>query len=348
VYEYPPPFLLLPRALMRLAPDFLHLRMVWFALCGMTWMLALWLVARSQGPIAGARAILLAPLVLLSIPTLNTLQKGNVQIVILALSMLAMLCFERGRPAAGGALLAYATASKLYPGMLVVYLIARRQWKAVGWTAAMGIVLLSASLVDIGWAPYAHFLEHLPGLLGGEAFPAFRNPRAMAINLSIPGLIFKLGLLGVPGMSFPAAKLTGWVYTILVLAAIVLLARRPFEKDERPMVWLSILILATLRSPFLPQAYGPLPGLWMVTLVAAWGHPTARRLGLTLAAWLAFNIYWPQDFPGSHSLVALVNGIPQALLVALGVLPLVMTPRAGRSREPWTGRPEPATIVESS
>ena len=33
-------------------------------------------------------------------------------------------------------LLAYAIVSKLFPGVLLFYLLLRRDWRAVGWTAA--------------------------------------------------------------------------------------------------------------------------------------------------------------------------------------------------------------------
>src|SRR5882724_9121610 len=176
VFEYPPPFLLLPRALLRLTSDFLRFRMLWFALNGGVILVALLAVARSLGPAAGTRALLLSPLVWVAFPTISNLQKGNVQGMVIALSMLAMVLFERRRFAAGGILLAFVTASKLYPGLLVVYLLVRRRWKAVAWAAAAGAALAVVTLLDLGWAAYAAFLEHLPGLMGGEAFPAFRNP----------------------------------------------------------------------------------------------------------------------------------------------------------------------------
>ena len=182
VFEYPPPFLLLPRALRAVAPDFTRHRALWFGLNGAIVLIGLLAVARFMGPTAGTRALVLSPLVLAAFPTLSTLQKGNVQAVVIAASILAMLLFERGRPAAGGALLAFVTASKLYPGLLIVYLIVRRQWRALGWTIAFGLAFVLLSIVDMGWAPYVAFLSHLPGLVGGEAFPAFRNPGAIAIN----------------------------------------------------------------------------------------------------------------------------------------------------------------------
>jgi hypothetical protein len=322
VYEYPPPFLLLPRALLLLAPDFMRLRMLWFGIGGALVLMAMLVVARFLGPVAGTRALLLSPLVWMSLPMLSTLQKGNVQAMVVAASMLAMVLFERRRWAAGGALLAFATASKLYPGLLIVYLVAQRRWRAVAWTAALGVALLALSLLDIGWAPYAAFFDHLPGLLGGEAFPAFRNPAARAINFSIPGLVFKLGLFGVPGMNFGASKMVGWAYTLVALAATVFAARRTLRDREKPLVWLAILILATLRSPFLPATYAAIPPLWLLTILAAHQAPTPRTLSVLLLVWAGLNVYWPTDLAFDPRLLAVANLVPQALTVVLAVLAL--------------------------
>lgn len=322
VYEYPPTFLLLPRALGLLASDFFDQRMLWFAFEGGVILFALLAVARFVGPTVGTRALLLSPLVWATLSTISMLQKGNVHGVILAISMVAMVLFERRRFASGGLLLGFATIGKLYPGLLCVYLLARRQWRAAAWTAGMGAALCALTLFDIGWAPFASFLDHLPGLVGGEAFPAFRSPSAMAINLSVPGLAFKLKLFGVPGMGFPAAKLLGWIYTAVVLAVTVVAARRSQTRSEMPLVWLSILVLATLRSPFLPNSYGVFPGLWLLTLLAATYAPRARVLVWTLAGWATLGIYWANDWQADPRLKALIILLPQALMVALVVLAL--------------------------
>ncbi|MEO8504683.1 MAG: glycosyltransferase family 87 protein [Acidobacteriota bacterium] len=322
VFEYPPQFLLLPRGLRLLAPEFLDQRMLWFALEGGVILLALLVVARFLGPTAGTRALLLSPLVWAAVPTISMLQKGNVQGAIIALSMVAMVLFERRRFALGGLLLGFATVSKLYPGLLCLYLLARRQWRAAAWTAAMGVALSVLTVVDFGWAPFSAFLQHFPGLLGGEAFPAFRNPSAMAINMSIPGLAFKLKLFGVPGMGFGAAKIIGWIYTPIALAATVVAARRLQSTPEKPLVWLAVLTLATLRSPFLPNAYGVFPALWLLTLLAATYVPRGRILGWTVAGWATLGIYWAVDWPVDPRIKALVNLLPQALMVVLAVLAL--------------------------
>ncbi len=322
VFEYPPPFLFLPRALLLIDPEFQPLRLLWFGLGGAFVLAVFVAVARRLGPAAGPRALLLAPLVWLALPTLSALQKGNLQVVVIAASLLALLLCERGRPAAGGALLAFATVSKLFPGLLVVYLLARRDGRALAWTSAFGLGFVLLSLFDLGWAPYEAFLYHLPGLLGGEAFPAFRNPAATAINLSIPGLAWKLKLFGVPGMGFGAAKLIGWAYTLVAVAATGWAGRRAWRDDEKPLVWLAILLLATLRSPFLPQGYGAFPSLWLLTLLAARAVPTPKTLLLTLLAWAALNVYWPTDWPLDPRLLAVANLLPQGMTVALAVLAL--------------------------
>ena len=329
VFEYPPPFLLLPRALRLVTPEFVPFRMLWFAINGAFVLLAMIVVARRLGPAAGTRALLLLPLAWFSLPMLSNMQKGNAQAAVIAASVLAMALFERRRWAAGGVLLAFATVSKLYPGLLIVYLLARREWRAVAWTSALALVFALVTVAVMGRGVYAAFAQHLPGLLGGEAFPAFRNPAAMAINFSIPGLIFKLKLFGVPGMGFVAAKWVGWIYTLVAIGATWALARHPAREDERPLAWLAVLILATLRSPFLPQAYAGFPAMWLLTLVAARLAPTPRTLALTLLAWLGLGIMWPLDWPLDTRWLALLSGVPQLLTIGLAALIV----RSGLRRE---------------
>jgi alpha-1,2-mannosyltransferase len=318
-YEYPPPFLLLPRALSLLAPDFLRLRMVWFGLSGLVVLVGLAVVAWHLRGDAATRALLLVPFVLGSIITINTMQKGNVQLAVIAVSMIAMVLVERKHSAAGGALLAFVTMAKLYPGLLVLYLLVRREWRALVWTAAFALLFLVLTLVDVGWQPFVAFRQQFPSLLSGEAFPAFRNPAAVAINQSIPGLVFKLKLFGVAGMGFGAARIVGTLYMLLAVALTVVLARRTLRDGQGPLVWMAILIFATLRSPFLPQSYAPFPAIWLLTLLVATAAPERRSLALFLVGFIVLNIYVPNDSGIDPRLLALVSTISQALTVALAV-----------------------------
>jgi len=330
-YEYPPPFLLLPRALGLVTSGFVRLRMAWFGINVGVLLTAMIVVARGLGPAARTRALLFIPLVWMGVPVLNTLQRGNVQAFVIAVSMLAMALFTRQRTAAGASLLAYASVSKLYPGMLVFYLLLKRQWRALAWTIGWSIALLLLTLADMGLGPFRAFREHLPGILSGEAFPAFRNPAAAAINLSIPGLVFKAKLFGIPGLGLPVAKAVGWAYTVVVLAAVAVVARRALRDNEAPSVWLAILILATLRSPFLPQGYGSFPAIWLLTLLAARGEATPRKLLLLVLACLALGIYIPADWGIGARVVALLNALPQAGTIAVAFAAIRRSPESRRA-----------------
>lgn len=319
VFEYPPPFLLLPRALRLLAPEFMPFRTLWFGITGAFVLAAMIAIAGMLSPVVGTRALLLLPLAWLALPMASGLQKGNVHGVVIAASMLAMALFDRRRRAAGGVLLAFATVSKLYPGMLVLYLVTRREWRPVAWTAAFGALFVLAAAIDLGPGMFAVFAHHVPGLLSGEAFPAFRNPSAAAVNFSIPGLIFKLKLFGVAGMGFEAAKLVGWAWTLVVVAATVMLALRARRPEEKPLVWLTILILATLRSPFLPQGYAAIPALWLLTLVAARFAPSIATLALVVVGWAVLGIMIPTDWGVDPRWLTLIIALPQAATILLAV-----------------------------
>ena len=287
-YEYPPTFLPLPRVIAALTPDFAAFRRTWFFLNAIGVIVVLVAVARSVGGEAtSTRALLTAPLAVLPFTVLMSLQMGNVQLLFVGLAMVAMAAFERRRDAIGGLLLAYTIVGKLFPGILVVYLVVQRRWQALGWTAAWSAALTLVTLVDVGWQPFVHFFDHLPKLLSGEAFPMLRLPFARVNSVSLPGLVLKLHAFGGPEVPLEALRLTGWIHTVVLLWITVRLARRPLGERYAPLAWLVILAFATLRSPFLP-AYGLFQGAWLASLLLAicWEH--ARMRWAVLGLWLVF------------------------------------------------------------
>ena len=317
VYEYPPPFLLLPRLLTAVAPDFTRFRMVWFGLSSASLLAAMLLVASVLPRAQATRAVLLLPLVWAGLTTISGLQMGNFQVMTLAISMAGMAMFSRRRDATGGALLGFAVAGKLFPGLLLLYLAARRAWRPVIATCIGGLLILLLALWDIGLAPFAAFLHHMPRLLGGEAFAAFRNPMAVAANLSIPGLVFKLRLFGLPDMGFGGMKVVGWIYTVIVVAVTFLIARRG---RGGPIAWITVLVLATLRSPFLPNSYAGIAPLWLLTLLGSESVGRGRALVWIGLGWLAFEPIWPVDWPLDPRVSSAINSVPMATILALAVL----------------------------
>lgn len=318
VFEYPPTFLPLPRLLALVTPDFWGFRRLWFALNLAGVVIGLVALVRRLDTSSGTHAIWLTPWALAAPSVIGTLQVGNVQLLFLVISAAAMLLFERGRPMSGGLLLGYAIASKLYPGVLVLFLVLRRDWRAVAWTAAAGVALTAITLADVGWTPFAAFLDHLPKILSGEAFPGLFRAPAIAINESIPGVVFKLGLWGVPGLGFTQAQVVGWVYTVVLVAAIVWLAHRRSDRRFDPLIWIAILILATLRSPFLPS-YGAFPALWLAALLTAVAWPAPRSVLLIVSLWLLLAASAGQGAipPPANAALTLSHTIASILVVIL-------------------------------
>jgi hypothetical protein len=99
-------------------------------------------------------------------------------------------------------------------------------------------------------------------------------------------------------------------------------------------VWMAILILATLRSPFLPQAYAAFPPLWLLTLLAATYVPTTKVVSWVLAGWLAFNVFWPLDWPLDPRWLAVITLVPQGLTVVVALLALRRSLVAGIADSP--------------
>ncbi|HNC98951.1 MAG TPA: glycosyltransferase family 87 protein, partial [Myxococcota bacterium] len=145
-YAYPTPFLLLPTLLAQ-AGNFVAQRGVWFALSGLYVALGLWIVGRWVGGTSGRMALLLIPLVWVSTPSTLLLHVGNAHGWVVVSAMLALVAFERRRPALGGLLLAFAIISKISPGLLLLVLLVQRRFREVGWTL-LGCLLFT--LVGVG------------------------------------------------------------------------------------------------------------------------------------------------------------------------------------------------------
>jgi len=102
---------------------------------------------------------------------------------------------------------------------------------------------------------------------------------------------------------------------------------------------MAILILATLRSPFLPQTYGVVPVLWLLTLLAATRAPMTRAPLMFLFAWIALNVYWPNDWPIDPRLPTIASTVALAVTVLLVTLALRrrLGPPGGSLQRPALG-----------
>lgn len=322
-YAYPPPFLLGLLPLAAFAGDFAAQRALWFGLNGLLLAAGLWIVARWIGGPNTHRVLLLAPIFFGSIPVLVTLQVGNFQIAVVMLAVLAMVAFDRERPALGGALLAFAILAKISPGVLGIVLLAQRRWRAVAWTAGFGLLYFALSLLLIGTDPTISFLTYtLPRISSGETF-AFLDDRPFSIltNMAPFGLPFKLQLMGLDiGDPWVLGRRLGNVYTVVLVILAVIAVRRPGDRRSQALTWMSLLVLASLQSPFAP-GYTAIGLLWATNLLAVEVHRFRGGLGLALL-WLALTL----PPPGTNISVYIAHSMMQASLTMGAAIWLIVRP----------------------
>lgn len=323
-YQYPPQFLLLPRLAIGLTDDFELIKVFWLFLQALFFGFIGWSVARFIGGQAGLMAAFLLPVLWISFPVLSNLQYGQFHLMSILMAVAAMIWFAQGRHFIGGGLLAFAVLSKAAPGILLIYLIARRRWREVGWTLGMCLVLSLVALAVTGPKPFAAFVNYqLPHLQNGTAFafaevwPDFRDI-IIAGNQAPFAFIFKLDALGVPGMTIGLAKTTHLIYTLAVIALAIIAARINGSKQRQLTVWLVLLNLAALISKGAWGDYITIGTLWLLTFMVVEMSSTFRLKILMGIMWLFMFIV-----PGVLPLPGLENPDIFISLAGFGMLLLI-------------------------
>jgi Glycosyltransferase family 87 len=319
-YEYPPPFLVLPRAALAITNSFEHIRTGWFVIQALCLVVGGLLLVRWIGGREGIVTGLLLPAILASVPTMLNFQFGQFHAMAIMLAIAAMVAFDQRRLAVGGALLSFAILSKIFPGLLLVMLAGQRRWREIGWTLGFGVAFVMLALLILGTDPFVAFVSYqLPRIVSGEAFSF--NERAdvpsfiVSRNFSVYGIVAKLRLLGLAGVGSTTAHALTWGYTILLLW-LAWRARMPSPNRRlQVIVWLALLNLAALRSPVAPSAYVTAPMLWLLALLAG---EVRHRYTMAIAigaAWVV--IMGPPPLPDRLDLVLVLLG--QGVALALGI-----------------------------
>jgi hypothetical protein len=354
-YHYPPPFLLLSRGVAAISGDFFAQRATWYALqvtmllcsaVGLCW----WI-----GGAPGGRLLLLLPFALCAPSVVSGLQFGNYQTTALSLAVVGLALIASSRLVAGTGFIAIAAATKIFPGLLVVYLLFARRWKTVAATAAWCAVLVALTVAVTGVRPFVDFVQYeMPRISDGSAFPQANEPRTAAVNNGFYGMVFKLRMLGWAVMTVEAGQTLTAIYGVALLAVAMALGWRrdgllpgtdPRDRLDTVALWLALVGLASFRSPFVGAAYGMASTMWLVAVLAA-RDGTARQwiLGLTTLA-LAFAASWMLPPPR-------LDGQPPAAWVLWGALAMQLATFAINGavvvRALWRAHLAPVTTAQAA
>jgi Glycosyltransferase family 87 len=289
------------------------------------------LAAREDAPPRGMLAGLLAnpaPLVALAIcaplffigrPSVSTLGNGQINfLVLLPLACVPWLT-RRGSERGVGVAIAIATMLKLTPGVLLVYLLLRGRWRALGAALIALAVLCALCLLVVG--PHVFFAYPATVLQTGGANSSLANnealfaPVLLAITTANPGLApaarmceyVLLGVLavelgaGAMRLTADALRSEALAYA-MALAAVVLLSPAAWAHHY---VWLlpsvALVLALTIRAIAIHPTYTRGAGALLVGAIAAgvllnlplpygWDTDPAARtlllLGLPLRPWM--------------------------------------------------------------
>ena len=180
---------------------------VWIA--GQTAVMA-WLLA----PLGWKHGLVLAPFLIAEILL------GNVYFFLAGALVLSL-----GR--APGAL-AFPLLTKIAPGVVGVWFVVRREWRAAGWAAGVTvlIVAVSVAIAPSAWLAWAHFLAHSAGQGGTSRALRLAAAAGIAIWAARTGRAWLLA----PALLL-ACPVLGGLSPLAVLAAIPRLLQ--FERVER-------------------------------------------------------------------------------------------------------------------
>ena len=249
-----------------------------------------------------------AALFVLFLPTILEISLGNLNVLILALCLLAWS--QRARPAVAGLLLAIAIGTKLLPLTLVLFYLAAGRGRIVAWTVAVGAagLLVTALAFARDFPAYVAMLFAFKDSRWAAEFIAGTTPVEVAAILNSP--------LGLPLLAVAA----------VATAAIGGLAARRDRRDETHLHHLA-LAFAPYLAPFgllwLPYLVFALP-LMASTFHRALLLPRAQaRAALVAALALSWLLVQLVGEPGDITPIAAhLLGLVDLLAIALAVLVL--------------------------
>ena len=237
-------------------------RLLWHALNLACFGLGVWLTVKTWDVVrdrAGLPArswlpMLFAPLVAILLPLQTNFEHQNMNAVLLALVAGATWQLTLGSAAIGGLLIGAATALKVFPALLIVYLAARRYWTAAIAATTSAFVLSVAVPMAVYGLPGFSDLVWTFRRLSTSGWPIRGNNQSLiaAIERLTPAPLaagVDPGGVRVPGESPLAALLFGAAALLLVAALVVILVRTPRRPMAIPCEIAAVTVLAILLSP---------------------------------------------------------------------------------------------------
>lgn len=215
--------------------------------------------------------------VALSYGAMRDLVLGNVSVMLLLPLVAAWRWLDRP---AGAIAQAVAMAVRPPLGVLLLWQLLRRQWRAVAWTIGAGLVLIALSLPFVGIGGYFDYLTVLGNLSGLTGEENNLDLSSWAVSLGVDESVAQLALyasyaLGIAaiGLSLRRDREIGFIVT--ATASLLLM----------PLLWDHYLAMLMLPAALLAARGRP----WGLVLpLLSWLPPVALPFVVIAGVWLPF------------------------------------------------------------
>jgi hypothetical protein len=303
VNAHPPTSVLLALPLARLG--YSNAFLAWNLLSLLAFGVSLWLVGRELGvPLSPWSVFPAITLLLLCFPVRLHVEEGQLAMVLLLLITGAWVAYRRGRPAWAGALLAAATAIKLFPGFLFLFFLLRRQWRALVGGAVSFTLLAVLTGAILGPDIYPIYLR--------EVLPQVGDYRSGWGNVSLPGIWFKLfdpltermriePLWRSPALA-RAGALASCALVVAILARLTLRVRSRSEEDRAFGLAVTAMLLVSPLTweHYLPLLLIPLAVLWVNLPTAGLTRKQLLFVVIVVALWASTDLLTTPFLPGLY------------------------------------------------
>lgn len=272
-------------------------RRVWLILATLTYFGACALAGAAVAPTPAARrrlALAGVAAALLYFPGFYGLMDGQSNDFQLLGLAAGLYLLRTGRPVAAGLVLAPASMVKLFPGIVSLFLLARREWRALAALAVGCAAIVGASLPIVGIETWRGWLTYLP-THNAVASTFVRNHSIVgAVTRLLAENPFAPPILTAPGAIRPVTLALEALAGALALLAVA----RPAERgDPRYAVQFgAMLAFAVLVTPKSWEHYGVYLLPAFLALLAAGEAGAAPRVALFVAggAFAAWGLLYEQ------------------------------------------------------
>jgi hypothetical protein len=241
---------------------------------------------------------------------------GQLSLLVIACLIGCWVLLRRGHDGLAGVLLGLACLIKIYPGVLLLFLLCRRRWRAAGSVVATGVIGMLLTLLLVGVSDVLRYFTQVTS--EAAEYTAFA-----LINISLNGVF---GRLFTDGPWISPLVTAPWLASSLTLLStfglLALLAfrlwRAPATQAEDDRGFALTCLAMLLISPITWQHVFPILFLpFGLLLQELWRRPNRRRIALAL---LALALVSLPDIDIARALMALYAPYRASWFAALAML----------------------------